>query len=51
MVGYKESLSYLKTFGCAAYVHADSEKRDKLDAKTKKCIFIGYETNYFGYRF
>jgi hypothetical protein len=49
--GKKVSLSHLKTFGCVAYVYVDSEKRDKFDAKAKKYIFIGYGTNYFGYRF
>lgn len=44
-LGKKVTLAHLKTFGCVAYVHVD------LDAKAKKCIFIGYGTNCFGYRF
>ena len=38
-------------FGCAAYVHIDSTARGKLDARSKKCFFIGYGENEFGYHF
>lgn len=34
-----------------SYVHVDLAKRDKLDAKAKKCIFIVLGTNFFGYQF
>jgi hypothetical protein len=47
----KVNLSHLRIFGCVSYVHIDSENRDKLDAKARKCYFIGYGSNYFGYRF
>jgi hypothetical protein len=40
----------LKTFGCEAFVHIDKENRTKLESKSKKCIFIGYGVNEFGYR-
>lgn len=49
--GKKVSLFSLKMFGCISCVLVDSDKSDKLDAKAKKCVFIGYETNYFGYWF
>jgi hypothetical protein len=39
----------LKTFGCEAFVHIDKENRTKLEAKSKKCTFIGYGVNDFGY--
>jgi hypothetical protein len=39
----------LKTFGCEAFVHIDKEYRTKLEAKSKKCTFIGYGVNDFGY--
>ena len=29
-------------FGCPAYNLVDSQKRNKLESKSKKCIFIGY---------
>ena len=37
--GKKVSYSFLKTFGCEAFTHIDSENRTKLEAKSKKCIF------------
>jgi hypothetical protein len=39
----------LKTFGCEAFVHIDKENRTKLEEKSKKCTFIGYSVNDFGY--
>ena len=49
--GKKANLSYLKIFGCLAYVHIDDAARSKLDSKSKKCYFIGYGNEEFGYRF
>jgi hypothetical protein len=40
----------LKTFGCEAFVHIDKENRTKIEAKSRKCTFIGYNVNAFGYR-
>jgi hypothetical protein len=45
----KVNYSFLKTFGCEAFVHIDKENRNKLEAKSKKCTFIGYGVNDFGY--
>jgi len=39
----KPSLSYMRVFGCDAYVHVPKEKRTKLDSKSEKCIFIWYK--------
>jgi len=47
----KVNYSFLKTFGCEAFVHINKENRTKLEARSKKCTFIGYGVNYFGYRF
>lgn len=49
--GKEVNLSYLKVFGCLSYVHIDSNARSKLDAKSRKCFFIGYGDEAFGYRF
>ena len=49
--GKKVNLSYLKVFGCVSYVHIDSTARTKLDAKSKKCFFVGYGDSELGYRF
>ena len=48
--GKKVSYSFLKTFGCEAFAHIDSENRTMLEAKTKKCVFFGYGIDEFGYR-
>ena len=48
--GKTVSYSFLKTFSCEAFSHIDSENRTKLEAKSKKCIFVGYGFNEFGYR-
>ena len=48
--GKKVSYSFLKTFGCEAFSHIDSENRIKLEAKSKKCVFVEYGINEFGYR-
>ncbi|KAL6977755.1 hypothetical protein U1Q18_052729 [Sarracenia purpurea var. burkii] len=33
-----------------AYVHVPKDERSKLDDKTKKCVFVGYGLDEFGYR-
>jgi hypothetical protein len=48
--GKKVNYFFLKTFGCEAFVHIDKENRTKLEEKSKKCTFIGYGVNDFGYR-
>jgi hypothetical protein len=48
--GKKVNYSFLKTFGCEAFVHIDKENRTKLEAKSKKYTFIGYGVNDFGYQ-
>ena len=42
--GHTPSVKHLRTFGCLAYVHIAMGKRQKLDSKTDKCIFLGYST-------
>ncbi len=34
-----------------AYVHIPKDERSKLDEKSKKCVFVGYGLDEFGYRF
>ena len=38
----KPNLAHLRVFGSIAYVQVPKEKWRKLDAKTKKCILLGY---------
>ena len=48
--GKKLSYSFLRTFSCEAFAHIDYENRTKLEAKSKKCVIVGYGINEFGYR-
>jgi hypothetical protein len=45
------NLSHLKVFSCVLYVYIESDACRKLDPKSKKCYFIGYGDEAFGYRF
>ena len=40
----------LKVFGCSVFVHIHSQYRGKLNARAKKCIFVGYSSNKKGYK-
>ena len=40
----------MRNFGYEAFVHIDKESRTKLKAKSKKCTFIRYGVDDFGYR-
>ncbi|MCO5554156.1 hypothetical protein L7F22_007682 [Adiantum nelumboides] len=50
-LGIKPNVSTLKVFGCvAAYMHILDEKRRKLDVKSERCVFTGYDMYSKGYR-
>ena len=49
--GKEVTLLHLRVFGCVSYMHVDSNDRYKLDPKSRKCYFIGYGSDDFGYRF
>ena len=49
-IGKKVNYSFLRNFGCESFVHIDKENRTKLEGKSKKCTFIGYGVDDFGYR-
>ncbi|KAL5759614.1 hypothetical protein ACOSQ2_018452 [Xanthoceras sorbifolium] len=49
--GKEVNVSHLRVFGCISYVHIDSTEKSKLDAKSNKCVFVGYGGDEFGYRF
>ncbi|KAJ4958748.1 hypothetical protein NE237_025859 [Protea cynaroides] len=42
--------SFFHTFGCDAYMWVLKELRTKLDARSRKCIFLGYAAGIKGYR-
>jgi len=41
--GTKSCVSHLKFFRSIDYLHVDDQVRTKLDNKSKKIIFVGYE--------
>ena len=49
-VGKKPSLAHLRVFGCDVFVHIPKERRQKLDSKFEKCIFVGYKDGVKGYK-
>ncbi|GJT15050.1 retrovirus-related pol polyprotein from transposon TNT 1-94 [Tanacetum coccineum] len=49
--GKEVSLAHLRVFGCDSYVKVKDVARDKLDAKSVKCKFIGYGSDEIEYRF
>jgi transposase InsO family protein len=51
-LGRKPSVSFLKTFGCIAFVRVPvPNRRGKLGERARKMIFVGYSFNKKGYRF
>ncbi|KAK9181573.1 hypothetical protein WN944_024711 [Citrus x changshan-huyou] len=42
--------SYLHAFGCLVYVMYNAQERTKLDAKSRRCIFLEYADGVKGYR-
>ena len=49
----KPAVTNLRVFGCVSavsYVHVPDNKRTKLDAKSKKVIFVGYPDSTNGYK-
>ena len=49
---YKHSPDYtiLRTFGCACFPYLRPYNRNKLQFRSKQCIFLGYSLNHQGYR-
>ncbi|KAH9719925.1 hypothetical protein KPL70_005931 [Citrus sinensis] len=48
--GRKPSITHLRVFRSIAYVHVPDESRAKMDDKSEKFIFIGYDNNSKGYK-
>ena len=48
--GKKPHIGHLRVFGCDAYVHVPDQDRTKLQSKSKKGIFIGYDETKQGYK-
>ena len=45
----KPDISNLRAFGCVCYMHVPDGKRQKLDPKSRKGIFVGYLEGKKGY--
>ncbi|MCO5575393.1 hypothetical protein L7F22_029193 [Adiantum nelumboides] len=48
--GRKPTISHFRVFGCSAFVHIPKEKRQKLDFKSRKLLFLGYSAESDAYR-
>jgi hypothetical protein len=46
----KPDVANLRVFGCVAFVHVPDNQRKKLDAKSRKAIFVGYPESTKGYK-
>ena len=49
--GKEVKLSHLRVYGYVSYVHISDHDRNKIDVKSLKCTFIGYDVDDFGYKF
>ena len=48
--GHLPSVKHLRFFGSTYYALIPKEQRNKLGARRKKCIFLGYKENSKAYR-
>ena len=48
--GRTPDVSYLRVFGCRAWVYTPKDQRKKWDANSQPMIFVGYETGSKAYR-
>lgn len=44
----RNPLAYFKVFGFDSFLHMPKEKTQKLDNKSKTCIFVGYKDGVKG---
>ncbi|GJR85744.1 putative RNA-directed DNA polymerase [Tanacetum coccineum] len=47
--GKRPSLGHIKIWGCEVFVRREAQ--DKLEARSEKCLFVGYPKESFGYLF
>jgi hypothetical protein len=48
--GRKPSVAHIRVFGCIAYAKIPDASRTKLEAKSVKCLFLGYCEGSKAYR-
>ena len=46
----RPDVSYFHTFGSDAYKHIPKQLRSKLEAKSEKLVFVGYESEGKAFR-
>jgi len=46
----KPNVSHLKVFESIGYVHVNDQVRTKVDDKSKRMIFVGYDQKSKGYK-
>jgi len=46
-----KTFTFENFFCCVSYILIDSNSKNKLDLKTRKCYFIGYGSDMYDYRF
>ena len=46
----KPNLNRYRVFGCRAFVHIQKKDRGPLESRTRKCIFIGFNDGYKGWK-
>ena len=50
LFGKAVNYSFLRTFGCACYPSLRAYATNKFDPRSLKCVFLGYNDRYKGYR-
>ena len=48
--GHKPNVSHFRVFGSVAYAHIPDQRRTKLEDKSEKLVFIGYEEKSKAYK-
>lgn len=48
--GIKPNVDHFRVFGCIGNVHVPHAKRLKLDARSQKCVMLGYSEESKGYK-
>lgn len=50
LLGTKPDYKFLKVFGCACWPNLRPYNTQKLNFRSKECVFVGYSANHKGYK-